>query len=171
LAGQSIIGQLKGPFLFAGYLEQATGNAISPFMIFVALIVVILGVLLVLRLVGGKYIERKYGTWDCGFEALNSRMQYTATGFSKPVEIVFRMLFRPSRELKVEGEHLYHPESMDYKVSTEPIFEKYIYAPVLQLVQAVSKKTKYAIQTGSVHRYLMYIFVAVLVLLLYNRIA
>ncbi len=171
LAGQSLIGQLKGPFLFAGYLEQATGNEISPFMVFVALIAVILGVLLVLRLVGGKYIERKYGTWDCGFEALNSRMQYTATGFSKPVEIVFRMLFRPSRELKVEGEHLYHPESMEYKVSTEPIFEKYIYAPVLQLVQAISKKIKYAIQTGSVHMYLMYIFIAVLVLLLYNRIA
>jgi hypothetical protein len=98
-------------------------------------------------------------------------MQYTATGFAKPVEIVFRMLFRPSRELRVEGEHPYHPESMEYKVSTEPIFEKYIYVPVLQLIQALSKKVKYAVQTGSVHMYLLYIFAAVLVLLLYNRVA
>lgn len=171
LAGQSVIGQLKGPFLFAEVPLQATGNAISPIMILVTLALLILAALLVIRLIGGKYIERKYGTWDCGFEALNSRMQYSATGFAKPVEIVFRMLFRPSRELKVEGENLYYPESMEYKVSTEPIFEKYIYAPVLQLIKAVSKKTKYAIQTGSVHTYLLYIFIAVLALLLYNRVA
>jgi formate hydrogenlyase subunit 3/multisubunit Na+/H+ antiporter MnhD subunit len=171
LAGQSVIGQLKGPFLVAGSALEATGNAVSPFVILVSLAVLILAALFVLRLVGGKYIERKYGTWDCGFEALNARMQYTATGFAKPVEIVFRMLFRPSRELRVEGEHPYHPESMEYKVSTEPIFEKYIYVPVLQLIQALSKKVKYAVQTGSVHMYLLYIFAAVLALLLYNRVA
>lgn len=171
LAGQSVIGQLKGPFLIAGLPVQTTGNAISTFVLFVALAVLILAALLVIRLVGGKYIERKYGTWDCGFEALNSRMQYSATGFAKPVEIVFRILFRPSRELRVEGDHPYHPESIEYKVSTEPIFEKYIYAPVLQLVKVLSKRVKYAVQTGSVHMYLIYIFIAVLALLLYNRVA
>ena len=171
LAGQSIIGQVSGPFLMADYTNKVSGNAISPFAIFIALIVLILATMLVLRLVGGKYIERKYGTWDCGFEALNSRTQYSATGFAKPVEIVFRMLFRPSRKLKVEGELLYHPETMEYSTTMESVFEKYIYAPVLRYIKNISKRIKFTVQTGSVHMYLIYIFITVLALMLYNRIA
>lgn len=171
LAGQSIIGQLKGPFLIANYTAQTSGNAISPLMIVAALVVLILATLLVLRLVGGKYIERKYGTWDCGFEALNARMQYSATGFAKPVEIVFRMLFRPSRGLKVEGDHHYHPETMEYTTSMESVFEKYIYKPILEFTKSISKRVKFTVQTGSVHMYLIYIFITVLALMLYNRIA
>lgn len=170
LAGQSIIRQLKGPFLIASYPAQMSGNAISPLMIFAALAALILTTLLVLRLVGGRYIERKYGTWDCGFEALNSRMQYSSTGFAKPVEIVFRMLFRPSRELKLEGDHPYHPETMEYTTTMESVFEKYIYTPILRFTKGVSKRIKFTVQTGSVHMYLIYIFITVLALMLYNRI-
>ena len=171
LAGHSIIGQLKGPLLIASYPVRVSGNVISPFVIFVVLIAVVLGALVVIRLVGGRYIERKYSTWDCGFEALNSRMQYSAAGFAKPVEIVFRMLFRPSRELKVEGEYLYHPETMQYTTVTESVFEKYIYDPILRITKSISKKIKFAVQTGSIHMYLIYIFITVLALMLYNRIA
>jgi hypothetical protein len=137
----------------------------------VALAALLLLTLISLRLVGGKYLERKYGTWDCGFEALNSRMQYTATGFSMPIQIVFRILFRPSRELKIGGNSQYHPKSMEYTTSTEPIFEKYVYAPIVKMITDLSRRMKFAVQTGSVHRYLIYIFVAVLALMLYNRIA
>lgn len=171
LAGQSIIGQLNGTFLIANYPVQVSGNAISPFVIFVVLVVLILITLLVLRLVGGRYIERKCGTWDCGFESLNSRMQYSATGFAKPVEIVFRMLFRPSRELKVGGDHHYHPETMEYTTSMESVFEKYVYTPILRFIKNISKRIKFTVQTGSVHMYLIYIFITVLALMLYNRVA
>lgn len=171
LAGQSSIGQLKGSFLVAEYTASATGNAISPFEMLIVLMGVILLSFAVIRLIGGKYAERRYSTWDCGFNDLNARMQYTATGFAKPVQIVLRMLFRTSRELKVKGAHRYHPEAMEYTTSTEPVFEKYVYAPISRLVKGVSRKMKFSVQTGSVHRYLMYIFITVLVLLLYNRIA
>ncbi len=171
LAGKSIACHLEGLFMLADYPAAATGNSISPLQIIAALTALLILTFIVLRLVGGKYLERKYGTWDCGFEALNSRMQYTATGFSKPVQIVFRILFRPSRELKIGGNYQYHPESMEYTTSTEPIFEKYVYAPVVKMITDLSRRMKFAVQTGSVHRYLIYIFVAVLALMLYNRIA
>ncbi|MEN6313890.1 MAG: proton-conducting transporter membrane subunit [Clostridiaceae bacterium] len=171
LAGRSIVGKVSGPLLMADYTSQVSGNSISPFTILVVLVVLILSTLLVLRLVGGRYAERKYGTWDCGFEELNSRMQYSATGFSKPVEIVFRMLFRPSRKLKVEGDLPYHPETMEYSTTMESVFEKYIYTPVLRFIRNASKRIKFSVQTGSVHMYLIYIFITVLALMLYNRIA
>jgi len=132
---------------------------------------VILTALIMTRIIGGKYIERKYGTWYCGFEALSERMQYSATGFSKPIKIVLKAMFRPTRTIKIEGDLTYHPESIEYTVSAEPIFERYLYGPLVRAVKNFSKKIKFRIQTGSIHTYLIYIFLAVLALMLYNRLS
>ncbi len=168
LMGTSLIGQLQGGLLIAYYPLQISGNVISPLLFFVVLVAVILFALLVIRIIGGKYSERKYGTWDCGFEALNSRMQYSAAGFSNPIEIVFKILFRPSRKLKVEGKLAYHPESIEYTTVWESIFEKHLYNPIFYVIKMLSRRTKFIIQTGSIHSYLLYIFVVVLVLMMYN---
>jgi hypothetical protein len=121
--------------------------------------------------VGGKADERKYGTWDCGFGALNSRMQYTATGFSKPIRIVFRALYRAGREVEIEeGQSPYFPSSVKYKVTTESIFENYLYKPLVTFVGNLSRRIKFTVQTGSIHAYLIYILLAVLALMVYNRL-
>jgi hypothetical protein len=134
-------------------------------LLMAAVFFVILGLV---RILGGKYKAERYGTWDCGYESLNSRMQYSATGFSKPFRIIFRILYRPGRELRIEeGNSPYHPVSMKYNVSTEKIFEKYLYYPLLHFIKRFSKKSKYIIQTGSIHIYLTYIFVTLLFLMLY----
>ncbi|HEY5556159.1 hydrogenase 4 subunit B [Acetobacterium sp.] len=172
LIGSSIMGNLQVGFLNAYSPLLVSGNSITPVEILIALAVVILAALLITRLIGGKYVERKVGTWDCGFDGLNSRMQYTATGFSKPLRIVFSILYRPGRKVEIEeGVSSYFPTSIKYKVWTEPIFEKYFYDPVLRLVRNFSSKIIYLVQTGSVHAYLIYIFIAVLALMLYNRLA
>ena len=171
LTGQSIIGQLKGGLLLAFYPMNISGNAVSPVVILGVLAGVILTALVMTRIIGGKYIQRKYGTWDCGFEALSERMQYSATGYSKPIKIVFKALFRPTRTIKIEGDLTYHPESIEYTVSAEPIFERYLYGPLVRAVKNFSKKIKFRIQTGSIHTYLIYIFLAVLALMLYNRLS
>jgi hypothetical protein len=96
--------------------------------------------------------ERKYNTWDCGFTRLNPRMQYSATGFSKPFRIVFRAIYRPTRELKVEeGQSPYYPKSLKYEVATEPIFEKYLYRPLINFFTSFSQRFKQVVQPGSVH--------------------
>lgn len=171
LGAGSLFSQLQGGFLFATLPLKSAGAAISPAGLLVLLIAIVLLTLLVVRIAGGKYIEKKYGTWDCGYAALNARMQYTATGFSKPLKIVFRVLFQPSRELKVRGELPYHPESMEYTVSTESLFEKYLYDPVTGFFKKLSHKAKYSIQTGSIRHYLAYILVALVALMLYNIVA
>src|ERR1043166_1730289 len=39
-------------------------------------------------------------TWDCGLKGLTPTMEYTATGFSKPIRMIFKALFRPRREVQ-----------------------------------------------------------------------
>jgi len=115
--------------------------------------------------------HRLYNTWDCGFIRQNSRMQYTATGFSKPLAVVFRMLYKPARELKIEkGMTPYHPKSLQYSVETEPIFEKYLYWPLSRFITRISSGIRSRVQTGSIHAYLSYIFLTVIVLIVYNII-
>lgn len=114
---------------------------------------------------------RRYGTWDCGYGKLSPRMQYSATGFSKPLGIVLRTLFRPVRELSVTpGPSPYHPQGLRYAVRTERLFESRIYLPVMAQASRLSRVARGAIQTGSIHLYLIYIFVTLLALLLYARI-
>lgn len=172
LIGSSISENLQGGFfkLFSPLIVAS--NRIAPLEILIVLAVTGIAALMIIRLIAGKYVERKYGTWDCGFEALNARMQYSATGFSKPIRIVLSILYRPGRKVVVEaGESDYFPNSIKYKVWTEPIFEKYLYDPALRLATKFSLKIIRMVQTGSVHAYLIYIFVSVIALMLYNRLA
>ncbi|MGE5679108.1 MAG: proton-conducting transporter membrane subunit [Pseudomonadota bacterium] len=169
LTGSQVAVNLQGGFVVAWYPLKISEGSISPLAVLIAIIAFILLSLLVIRVIGGKYSERRYGTWDCGFTALNSRMQYSATGFSKPINIVFRILYRPARETQVTGDLVYHPESISYTTTSEPIFEKYLYNPLYAKMKEFSKKTKYSVQTGNVHSYLLYIFITIIALMAYNR--
>ena len=169
LSGVSVLEQLHGGLLIAYSSLEFKGGTISPVSALVALVLIVLAALGLIRIIGGKYAERKYGTWDCGFNGLTPRMQYTATGFSKPLKIVFKILYRPSHKLEVTGDLAYHPETMEYSTTTESIFENYIYRPLYATAKLISIKTKFRVQTGSIHKYLLYIFAAVLILMVYNR--
>ncbi|HWQ79042.1 MAG TPA: proton-conducting transporter membrane subunit, partial [Anaerovoracaceae bacterium] len=172
ISGTSVTDGLQGGFLIVYYPVRVSGNTISPVEMLIALAIIILVAAAVIRLAGGKAAERKYGTWDCGFPELTPRMQYTATGFTKPLRIVLRILYRPGRSLEIEeGDSAYFPHSRKYNVWTEPIFEKYVYDPLLHVFKKLSLKIKLSVQTGSTHAYLVYMFIAVLALMLYNRLA
>ncbi len=171
LTGVGLNGMIQGWFSLRAKAAGTTDPAVfTPLLVLAALIGIIILSLVVIRLIGGRYIERRYGTWDCGFEAINARMQYSAMGFAKPIRIVFRFLFRPTRELKVGGSLSYHPESLEYTVHTESLIEKYLYEPLTVFVRKASFKTRAAIQTGSIRRYLAYILLALLAVMLYNML-
>jgi hypothetical protein len=172
ISGNSVFGQLEGGFLMVWYPLKISGDnhLLSLPAVFLTAAMVILLTLLFLRLTGGKDQTRMVGTWDCGFQRLSPRMQYSGTAFSKPVKIVFRLFFKSSRNLKLQGENPYHPESMEYSITTESLFEKYFYVPILIWATDWSRRLKFMIQTGSVHTYLLYIFAVMLILMLYNRI-
>lgn len=113
---------------------------------------------------GGRRRETLFKTWDCGYYALDARNQYTATAFSKPFRIAFSFLLLPYRRTQKIRESFYHVKSFVYETRTTWIFLRYFYKPVLALGLR-SARIMRRMQTGSIHLYLGYVFLTVMILL------
>jgi hydrogenase-4 component B len=110
---------------------------------------------------------RRAPTWDCGLRGLTPQMQYTATGFSKPIRMIFKALFRPRREVQREYEFSpYFAKTIRFKAHVEEIFETHIYRPLNRWVLRISRRMR-ALQAGSIQAYLVYIFITLVLLLLF----
>jgi len=107
-----------------------------------------------------------YKTWDCGYYKLDSRNEYTATAFSKPFRIAFSFFLRPYRRTQKIRESFYHVKSFTYETHTTKVFKKFIYDPTLYSIFKSAKFMK-RIQPGSIHLYLSYIFVTLLLLIIF----
>lgn len=136
--------------------------------------VLVLGIILIAcaleRILGGKIKKRIYNTWDCG-SRLNPRMQYTAAAFSKPIEMIFKNIYR-SRE-KIDTNYYndgtkYFAKQMKYEAALTEIYGKYLYSPIADTIVFFSKEMR-RIQYGNVHIYLLYIFITLIALLLFFK--
>ena len=107
-----------------------------------------------------------YKTWDCGYYKLDSRNEYTATAFSKPFRIAFGFFLLPYRKTQKIRESFYHIKSFSYETHTTKVFKKYIYDPMIAMVFNAAKSMR-RIQPGSIHLYLGYIFITLLLLIIF----
>jgi hydrogenase-4 component B len=106
-------------------------------------------------------------TWDCGLRGLTPQMEYTATGFSKPIRMIFKALFRPRREVQREYDFSpYFARTIRFEAHVEELFETRIYRPLNRFVLRFSRRMR-ALQAGSIQAYLIYIFITLLLLLLF----
>ncbi|OHE77878.1 MAG: hydrogenase 4 subunit B [Verrucomicrobia bacterium RIFCSPLOWO2_12_FULL_64_8] len=116
-----------------------------------------------------KTKTRRGPTWDCGLRGLTPQMEYTATGFSKPIRMIFKALFLPRRDVQREYDFSPHfATKLRFESHVEEVFERHFYRPVRLQILRGSRRIR-AIQAGSLHAYLLYIFVTLLVLLLFAR--
>jgi hydrogenase-4 component B len=110
---------------------------------------------------------RRGPTWDCGQRGLTPQMEYTATGFSKPIRMIFKALFRPRRDVQREYDFSpYFAKTLRFESHVEEVFERRIYRPLRIWILRASRRIR-ALQAGSIHAYLLYIFVTLLLLLLF----
>lgn len=136
-------------------------------------------VIAALAFVGGMaamVIYRLYGkpqvaageTWTCGIVP-TARMEYTATGFSKPVRMAFRAILRPQRDTLVDtNPNRYFGRRLSYHVRITDVFNE-IYRPINTGIIHAAQFMK-AIQTGSVQLYIGYITaITVIALILTTR--
>jgi hydrogenase-4 component B len=128
----------------------------------------LLPVPLVLWLFFARRARTRIGpTWDCGLRGLTPQMEYTATGFSKPIRMIFKALFRPRREVQREYDFSpYEAKSIRFESHVEEIFQTRIYRPLNRLVLRLSRRLR-ALQAGSLQAYLIYIFITLLLLLIF----
>ena len=117
---------------------------------------------------GTRRFGRKPGpVWDCGLPGLSEENEYTATAFSKALRMIFSVLYKPRREIQaVFDVSPYFPKEIHFESGIEPTFEKRLYAPLQEFLFRVSTRMR-TIQAGSIHAYLAYIFVTLILLLLF----
>ena len=108
-------------------------------------------------------------TWACGLEKIEPQMQYTATGFSKPIRMIFANIVRARHEIEVENETSpYFRQTIRYELKTESIFHNFLYRPLTRGVLKAAHTLR-KLQTGHLQTYLAYIFITLILLLVFAR--
>ena len=109
---------------------------------------------------------RRAEAWGCGREQQTPRMQYTATSFAEPLQRVFDDVLRPDRDLDVShlAESRYFEQAITYRSRTGDAIERGAYRPLAVLAARWGEVARRA-QNGSMHRYLAFGFIALVILL------
>jgi hypothetical protein len=153
-------------------LLEAPGQTafISPTAIALLLLAVTGAIPLVLRIAGASRVLRFGESWGCGRIGQSPRMEYTSSAFAEPLRRVFGALYRPSQDVMID----YHPDSkyfiqsIQYRSEVRTWIEGYLYRPILNLTVRIGRSGRW-IQSGSIHGYIGYIFLALLAFLLLAR--
>jgi hydrogenase-4 component B len=167
LTGQQLSQQLSvasGLVLAGGAAQGGTVSTLGITLMLLCL----LPVPLVLWALFARRSRTRIGpTWDCGQRGLTPQMEYTATGFSKPLRMIFKALFRPRREVQREYDFSpYFTTNLRFESHVEEMFQTRIYRPLRWLVVYGSRRLR-ALQAGSLQAYLIYIFITLLLLLMF----
>ncbi|MDO8531592.1 MAG: proton-conducting transporter membrane subunit [Dehalococcoidia bacterium] len=104
-------------------------------------------------------------TWDCGYENPTPRMQYTSLSFAGPLLDIFPRIFGPRR--RVEEPVGYFPQGASLRSEAQDVFLDRLYRPAFEWISLTSFNLRW-LQHGRVHLYLLYIFITLVVLLVWQ---
>ncbi|MCU1492537.1 MAG: hypothetical protein JWO62_301 [Acidimicrobiaceae bacterium] len=109
---------------------------------------------------------RRTEAWGSGRELQTARMEYTATAFGEPVTRVFEDVLRPSHDLEVShfAESRYYVEAATFHTGLDDAFERHGYRPAASGLRWWGTLAR-RVPNGSVHRYLAFGLVALIVVL------
>ena len=110
-------------------------------------------------------MRRVTATWNCG-SPLTPSMQYSAIGLTKPIRILFAKVLgsHPQVERDFAGTR-YSLHSLSYEGGIKAVFEDIFYRPLIRgLLWWASQIRK--LQEGSIHLYLGYLLITVIVILI-----
>lgn len=135
-----------------------------------ALLAILLAFAFVLPfLLGSRLGTRVAPTWGCGI-ALTPKTQYSAMGFAQPMRAIFgRLLLPHTQEVQAKGwTSTYLKRDMRYAVYLEPLLQRYLYGPIVRGVMWCARQASH-LQAGSIHLYLAYILVTLLLVLVFLK--
>ncbi len=142
----------------------------SPTLVMLGLLILFALIPLVMKILRVNQKLRVSDSWGCGRVGQTSRMEYTATSFAEPLRRVFAELYRPSKELTIDvhPDSKYFVQSIEYKSEITPLFERWLYDPFLWLMRFAARQVR-RLQAGSLHLYLTYVTIILIILLLVAR--
>ncbi|MDD3013254.1 MAG: proton-conducting transporter membrane subunit [Candidatus Gastranaerophilales bacterium] len=94
-----------------------------------------------------------YKTWDCGYQAGNNRMQYTASSYASPFLSFLKPLF--IKDFHIKKPKGLFPKGAHFKLHIQDIFEFYLINPVIKTNKKFLERF-YWIQSGSTQQYILY---------------
>lgn len=107
----------------------------------------------------------RFETWDCGFGTTTLRSQVSADSFAQPIARIFTPVLQYHLTIDISGHDRRHfPEKIVVEPSMVSLLETRIYGPLAWLINKCSQLVA-KLQTGSIHLYLSYMCVALIVLL------
>jgi len=116
------------------------------------------------RLLEGRTVGEA-GTWDCGYAAPTTRMQYTASSFTQPITALMSQVLRiKTRTTAPSG---LFPAGASFETATPGGTREYIYKPVFNGVASALSRFKW-LQHGRIHLYVMYIAITLIALLVWK---
>ena len=136
---------------FAGAVSTAgtLGKLTAGFLIFVA----VSGFIFIIRSILLRNKVAVFKTWDCGYQAGNTRMQYTASSYSSPfLNLIRPLLYIKKRVTPPEG---VFPDKAGYSSHTKDKFEHYVLEPVIRIINRFLNLFKW-IQSGNTQQYILY---------------
>jgi hydrogenase-4 component B len=106
----------------------------------------------------------KSRTWDCGFGDSSIKSQVTADSFAQPIARIFTPVLQHAVTVEITGHDRKHfPEKIQVTPSMVSLLETRVYGPAVKKLNSFSHLIA-KIQGGSIHLYLMYVCIALLVL-------
>lgn len=137
-------------------------------MVFLVILAVIVIVYLLLHARSGSI--RRVPLWDCGFEKVTQRMQYTSTSFAMPIRKIFGFFFNIREQVKLDPQsaHRAFPGKMHYYLRIRDRFWGWLYKPLVDASFWMSRRVG-RLQQGRIQTYLIYSFVTIILLLMFMR--
>ena len=163
LVGQTLPSATAQGWLWLTPISPQTASYSAPFVLVAITLVLVLGFVFLKR--RAKPARRAYA-WDCGFGPLNARMQYTSSAFTQPIRRVFAPAWKIEEQIEASREAgpLGRPKSLRHHLQVGDWSWLKGYLPIGRLVLAAARRVG-LIQAGSIHTYLIYSFVTLLIFL------
>ena len=131
----------------------------------IALVLVALTAALVL--LRGRRSAAPAPSWACG-QLVEPELNWTSSGFTKPLRLVLEVMLRPQREIIVRSEGGVLQE-VSYRGHVPHLIDERVYRPVVRLSLASAARAR-RLQSGSLGTYVVYLIALVVALLAAARI-
>lgn len=146
-------------------ISSVIGKPLHMTAVYLMIFSILLGAVGILSKRGARRVT---ATWNCG-SPLTSSMQYSATGLTKPIRIIFAKILGSHAQVERDFKGTpYSLHSLSYEGGIKAVFEDVFYRPTIRgLLWLASQIRK--LQVGNIHLYLGYLLVTVIVVLILGR--
>lgn len=152
-----------------GETVGVVGSAIREPLFTASIYLIIVSLLtFIIVILSKRGTRRVTATWNCG-APLTPSMQYTATGVTKPVRILFAKVLGSQRQVERDFAGTgYSLRSLSYQGRIKEFFEDLLYRPIIRMLLWLAAQIR-KLQQGSIHFYLGYLLITVIVVLFLGR--